>query len=203
MAGVSITVPQAANAKDSAIAAVRYIQGGLTVKPPNQSDERGKVKQPLFSAYFLQTRAAQKASLGFTDGTKLHINQHTDLVLKSLNLTMVQQGEVAEVVTPGTNHKIVTGSAVAAALGTVFDVRITSSSGASSGYGSSGTPGPLGPPGTTTVSVTQGTVTVSNQYGSVSVHRNEWTHVRPGQAPTKPTRHNASTDIAWTRTIPP
>jgi FecR protein len=200
-----VLVPLATDARGSSIAAVRYIQGGLTVKPPNQPQEHGKVKQPLYNAYFLQTRTAQKASLAFTDGSKLHINQVTDMVLVSLSRTVVNRGEVDEVVTPGTHHTIATANAVAAALGTELDVRITSPTTPSSGYGSppAATPGPLGPPGTTTVSVTKGTVTVSNQYGSVQVHRGEWTHVRPGLAPSKPTRHNARADIAWTGSIPP
>lgn len=192
-----------AGARAAAIATVRFIDGGLTVQPPRQRPERGKVSQPLYTAYFLQTRAGQRASLGFTDGTRLHINQRTDLVLRSPLHTVVRRGEVSEVDTPGSRHTVETPNAAAGAIGTQFDVSIAAPQAPASGYGSTATPGQSFPAGTTTVSVTQGIVVVSNQFGRVQVHRGEWTHVRPGQAPTRPTRHNAQADIAWTRGMPP
>jgi ferric-dicitrate binding protein FerR (iron transport regulator) len=141
----------------------------------------------------------QKASLGFLDRSVLDMNQRTDLMLKSANLTAVRRGEVAVTVTPGTQFRIQTANAIAAAVGTKFDVRIARAS-SSSPYG--GTPGPVLPPGTTTVSVVKGAVSVANGFGSVRVLPGFWTHVRPGQAPTQPTRHNAAADFQWTNGLP-
>ena len=205
ISGGAVTAPPDAGAAGSgqSIATVRFILHGLTVQPPNRQADRARVNQQLFSLYRLTTGANQKASLGFTDRSVLHMNQRTDLVLKSANVTVVSRGEAAAVVTPGTHFQIQTSNAIAAAVGTVFDVRITPASSGSPYPGSaSGTPGPVLPPGTTTVSVVRGVVSVRNGLGRVRVLPGFWTHVRPGKAPTPPTRHNAASDIQWTNGLP-
>jgi ferric-dicitrate binding protein FerR (iron transport regulator) len=158
------------------------------------------VKEPLFAAYGLRTRAKQRASVRFVDQSELYINQRSDVVLRSGNVAAVTRGEVAETDAPGTHHQVVTATAVAAATGTIFDVFITPKSPeyaprkVNTGYQTL-------PAGTTTVSVVTGTVEVSNQYGNVTVLPGFWTHVKPGTAPTKPTRHRARDDVAWRRGI--
>lgn len=195
----------ATGSRRAPIAAVHFIRGGLAVQPPNARRQRGRVKQPLFPAYFLQTADGQIASLRFTDGTVLHMNQRTDAVLRSPTRTLVRRGEVDEIDAPGTHHIVTTANAIAAAVGTEFDVRITAPPSSPPSYGPTPTPLPasLLPAGTTTVSVTVGSVRVSNGLGSVTVLAGQWTHVRPGSAPTTPTRHNARADVGWTRGIPP
>jgi hypothetical protein len=182
------------------IASVRFILHGLTVQPPNRQADKARVNQQLFSLYRLMTGANQKASLAFVDRSVLHMNQRTDLVLRSAQLTVVSRGEVAATVTPGTNFRIQTSNAIAAAVGTVFDVRIAAASSGSPYPGSTG--GPALPAGTTTVSVVKGIVTVANGLGRVRVFPGFWTHVRPGKAPTRPTRHNAASDIQWANGLP-
>ena len=182
------------------IAAVRYILHGLSVQPPHRPAGPGRVRQRLYDSYGLRTATAQKASLGFVDKSVLDMNQRTDLVLQSPDLTVVRRGEVAAFVVHGTHHRIETANAVTAAVGTEFDVQIAPPSTQPSPYPSAR--GPVFPPGTTTVSVVQGTVIVSNRYGSQRVLPNQWTHVRPGQAPSRPTRHNARRDVQWTKGLP-
>ena len=187
-------VPLDARAADQPLASVRFILRGLTVTPPHAAASRATINQPLFKQYSMLTAANQKASIGFRDGTVLHMNQRTDAVLRSPTLTFVRRGEVSEIEGAGLKHTISTATAVASALGTVFDVRITPP-GPSAGR-------PVLPPGTTTVSVVTGVVRVSNGYGSVRVPAGRWTHVRPGQAPTRPTAHNAGADIRWATGLP-
>jgi mannose-6-phosphate isomerase-like protein (cupin superfamily) len=110
------------DAKASALAHVRTIQRGLTVQPPKKRAVAGKKKMPLYNQYFLRTKRKQRASLAFKDGTILHMNQQTDAILSD-HITRVKKGEVDEVVSPGTDHRVQTATAVAGAIGTEFDVR--------------------------------------------------------------------------------
>jgi hypothetical protein len=182
------------------IASVRSIVHALTVQPPHQPAGPGRVNQPLFRLYRLVTAANQKASLGFLDGSVLDMNQRTDLVLRAPLLVSVKQGEAAALVTKGSHFQVQTATAVAAAVGTEFDVFITPAA-ASSTYGGQGKQ--TFPAGTTTVSVVTGVVVVSNRFGTVSVTPNHWTHVPPGRPPTAPTVHNARADVRWTNGLPP
>ena len=59
------------------------------------------------------------------------------------------------------------------------------------------------PSGTIVVSVVKGRVTVSNKYGRQVMLANQWTHVKPGKAPSPPTAHDATADVGWTATLPP
>jgi ferric-dicitrate binding protein FerR (iron transport regulator) len=182
------------------VATVHSIQGGLGVIPPHAASGPGRVKEPLFAAYGLRTAARQRASVRFVDQSDLYINQRSDVVLSSGNVTAVRRGEVAVTDARGTHHQVVTATAVASAIGTVFDVFVTPRSPEyaprqlSTGYQTL-------PFRTTTVSVVTGRVVVSNQYGRVTVLPGFWTHVKPGTAPTAPTRHHARDDVAWKRGI--
>ncbi|HLJ68036.1 MAG TPA: hypothetical protein VKX16_11815, partial [Chloroflexota bacterium] len=98
-------------ARSPSIASIRYIYHGLTVQPPHAGPRPGRVRQSLFASYYLQTLAQQKASLTFADRTVLHMNQRTDVVLKSPHLTVLKSGEVEELDAPGTNHEIQTDAA--------------------------------------------------------------------------------------------
>ena len=168
--------------KAAAIAQVRWIHRGLTVQPPHRRATRAKVKQPLYSAYRLRTGSSQRASIKFRDGTILHLNQRTDALLRSPHLTTIQKGEAEEVVSPGTDHRIQTSIAIAAAIGTEFDVRVT--------------------PGRSTFIVVEGAIQVTSPKGSVVVKTNQETSVAPGQAPTPPAPVNAGAATSWTRGIP-
>jgi hypothetical protein len=174
----------------------------LTVLPPRVPGGPGRIKEPLFTAYGLRTAAHQKASLRCTDRSVLFVNQYTDLVLRSPTVTALTRGEVAVTDVLGTRHRVVTATALAAAIGTIFDVFITPRSPAFAPRQLRETTKTF-PPGTTTVSVVTGTVIVSNRFGRVSVRPGHWTHVAPGAAPTPPTRHHARLDVAWRRTLAP
>jgi FecR protein len=184
------------------VAAVRTIRGGLTVLPPHAPHVPGRIKQPLFSAYGLSTRASQRASLRFTDGSVLFFNQFTDLVLRSPTVTNLTRGEAVVSDAPGTRHRVITPTAVASAVGTIFDVFLTPRSAAFAPRQLRETTKTF-PPGTTTVSVVTGTVIVSNGLGSVTVRPGHWTHVSPGAAPTPPTRHHARLDVVWRTVLAP
>lgn len=184
-------------AAPAAIANVRVIVHRLAVAPPHRQAAAGRVQQPLFPSYELRTAAPDRASLAFADRSVLHMNHDTDLVLRSAKLTTLSRGEVAINDAPGAHHSVQSASAVAAAIGTLYDVRI----GRIAGNAYAATPTPSFPAGTTTVSVVTGTVRVQNRFGTVTVQPGEWTHVAPGKAPTRPTKHNARQDVAWTSTI--
>lgn len=165
------------------LASVRYIKKGLSVQPPRHHASSGKVRQPLYSAYRLQTRRAQRASVAFRDGTILNMNQLTDATLRSASVTQVKSGEVAEQVTPGSNHRVQTPAAVASAIGTLFDVRV---------HGN-----------LTVITVVEGAVLVTTAKGSVVVKSGEQIQIRKGQAPSAPAPVDAETVTAWNATIPP
>jgi hypothetical protein len=201
-ATLAVPVPASHAADSHQVAAVKTIRGGLTVMPPQAPSGPGWIKQPLFAAYGLLTRARQRASLRFVDGSVVFINQHTSLVLRSPRLTVLQRGEAVFSDASGQRRRVVTGSALAAATGTIFDVFITAPSPALAPRRLLETTKTF-PPGTTTVSVVTGTVVVSNRFGSVRVLPGHWTHVAPGSVPTPPTRHHARDDVAWKRRLSP
>ena len=104
-------------------------------------------------------------------------------VLRSASITQVKQGEVAEQVVPGTAHRIQTASAVASAIGTLFDVQVKA--------------------GVTIITVVEGAVLVTTPHGSVVVTSGEQVRVRKGKAPGKPSAVDAQAATAWTDPIPP
>lgn len=171
-----------ANAAGNQIARVRYIYRGLSVLPPSQPLRAAALNMPLFEQYALRTTHNQKASIGFRDGTALHINQDTDLVLASPHVTKVRQGEVAEYLAPGTNHQVQTATAVAGAIGTAFDVDVVGNK--------------------TVLVVLHGALQVRNDDGSVVVKNNHETVVTPNHAPTPPASVDAKAVFAWTDGIP-
>lgn len=180
------------------LGSVKFIHLGLTVLPPHQSASRGRLNEQLFAAYGLRTQVSQRATVGFADGSALHMNQRTDIVLRSARSIFVNKGEIAAFMQPGA-RQISTATAVASIVGTEFDVRIGAIRGQSNGYGRTT---PSFPSGTTTVSVVKGVVVVANRLGQVRVTAGHWTHVVAGRPPTPPTTHNAQADVAWTRGMP-
>lgn len=165
------------------LAEVRYIYRGLAVKPPKQPRQRGKVKMPLYNQYFLQTQVKQRASIRFHDGTMLHMNQATDATLTSPHTTVVKKGMVDELVAPGTDHRVQTATAVAAAIGTNFVVKMIRKA--------------------TIFVVVHGAVTVSNKYGpSQVVKTSQASLVLPKQAPQPPQHVNVAQYVNWTNGMP-
>jgi DNA-binding beta-propeller fold protein YncE/mannose-6-phosphate isomerase-like protein (cupin superfamily) len=171
-----------AQAATPAMAQVRYIQHGLEVKPPGQQLQPGRINESLFQQYFLRTGAGQKASLRFVDGTTLHINVQTDLVLASPHLTQVRRGEVAEYLKPGSDHRVQTATAVAGAIGTSYDVAVEGTQ--------------------STFVVLHGALQVTNAGGSVVVQSNQQTVVAPNRPPSAPSPVDARAVFAWTQGIP-
>src|SRR5437588_6075831 len=62
---------------------VKAIKNGLGVQPPGKGQQKGAVHMRLFNSYGLHTGKSELASVGFKDGTILHLNQQTDAVLRS------------------------------------------------------------------------------------------------------------------------
>ena len=161
---------------------VKFIDHGLTVTPPGKRHEAGKVKMSLYQRYDLTTQRGQKASIGFDDGTVIHFNQNTDAVLSNPHVTDVRRGEVAQYLAPGTDHQVQTASAVASAIGTVFDVQTNGS--------------------TTIFVVLHGALSVQNHAGTVVVESNQASTVTAGHAPSEPAAINALAVFAWTAGLP-
>src|SRR5947209_320751 len=145
-----------------AVAAVRYIDHGITIQHPHQSKHAGHIKDPVYDADNLLTGRNQRASIGFHDGTVLHLNQNTDATVTA-HRSQVRKGEVAEIVAPGTDHQVQTASAVASSVGTAYDVTTDGS--------------------TSVFVVLHGALRVSNALGAVTVKTNQQTTVPPNHAP--------------------
>jgi hypothetical protein len=182
--GVPVTVMSApiADAAGHQVGAVRFIRHGLGVQPPGGRSVAGRVRMPLFNNYGLRTGASEEASVGFRDGTMLHINQRTDAVITSPSVTKVRQGEVDEDLAPGADHRIQTAAAVASAIGTNFLVRIIGRS--------------------SYVMVLHGAVLVANPQGTVVVKSNQGSLVIPGQAPEPAYPVDAGTATGWIGSLP-
>ena len=136
----------------------------------------------LFAAYLLETKQKQRASIRFQDKTTLHLNQRTDVILRSPHLTYVQNGEVDEALQPGTSHRVQTAAAVASAIGTNFDVKVVH--------------------GGTVFVVMHGSIRVKNKKGTVTVKQGQQSVVLTNQAPQPPIPADASKTIAWTNGLP-
>ena len=169
-------------ARPAQVAQVRFIYRGLSVQAPRHKRMKGRVKMPLYSQYFLQTLAQQKASIRFRDGTTLHMNQQTDAILRSPHLTYVGRGEVYEAIAPGTDHQIKTAAAVAAAVGTEFDIKIV--------------------PGGVKFIVVRGVLRVKNRFGKQFVKNNHESIVIANHPPQAPQPVDASKAAAWTGGLP-
>ena len=174
--------PEAARAAGQEVGNVRFIRHGLGVQPPGGRSVSGRVSMPLFNHYGLRTGASDQASVGFRDGTMLHMNQRTDAVITSATVTQVRHGEVDEELAPGTDHRIQTAAAVASAIGTNFLVRIIGTS--------------------SYVMVLHGAVLVANPQGSVVVKSNQGSLVIPGQAPEPAYPVDAGTATGWIGSLP-
>jgi hypothetical protein len=136
----------------------------------------------LFSHYGLQTAASQRASIAFRDGTVLHLDARSDVVLNSPHMTQVRGGQVDEELAPGANHQVQTSTAVATAIGTNFLVRIV-------GQGSY-------------FMVLHGAALIHNALGSVVVKSNQGSLVLPGQAPQPAYPIDAGTATDWIGSLP-
>jgi uncharacterized membrane protein YsdA (DUF1294 family) len=162
---------------------VRYILHGLTVTPPLHKSMKGKVKLPLFNQYGIRTGAAQKASIAFHDGTLIHVNQHTDALLSSPTVTKLKNGEIQEVLKPGTKHEVQTASALGAATGTIMDITVKNNK--------------------ATFVVLEGALDVKTKHGSVLIKTNQKTTVTGQQKPTPAVHVDASQVTNWADAIPP
>lgn len=179
-------MPRAVQAKTSPLGSVRYIHRGLAVQPPHHRAARGKVKQKLYAAYHLATTRSQLASLSFKDGSTLHINENTDLTLRSPHATYVRKGEV-DVIDNGGHHQVVTAVATVSAIGTEYDVKVIVSGGKV----------------TVIVTVASGTVMVTSRQGSQEARAGEQVMVSPAGVISRPTTVDAAAVVAWTAPIPP
>jgi hypothetical protein len=185
-----------------ALATVRYIKKGLTVRAPHKKAGKGKVHQNLFNQYFLGTGASQEASLGFSDGTVLHMNQRTNAQLVSPSVTKVTGGEVDQVLAPGANHSVQTATAVASGIGTEWAVKVKHKKHKKK----KGKKTVITITTTTTVIVVEGAVLVKGTTGSkqsVVVKTDEMTTIGNNGTPSPPVPTNAIQDTSWVNALPP
>ena len=187
VAALAGLVPLAAQAKASPLGSVRYIHHGLSVQAPHHKAGHGKVKQKLYAAYHLATKHAQLASLSFKDGSTLHVNQNTDLTLRSVHATYVKSGEV-DVIDHGAHHQVVTAAATASAIGTEYDVRVVRGTGRTVSV---------------IVTVVSGIVMVTTSQGSQQITSGQQVTVTSDGTISRPTSVDAARVIAWTAPIPP
>lgn len=169
----------AASRSDSKVGMVRTIHRGLDLRQPQGTWHRSRVRAPLAGRDGLRTNRADRASLGFVDGTVLHMNQLTDITLVDGHHTLVQHGEIDQAVVPGTSHQVVTAAATTSAIGTNVDVRLQGTK--------------------TVVVVVEGAAVVRGLRGSVMVKTNQETTVQPGEKPTRPRHVDALKVVTWTR----
>jgi hypothetical protein len=185
--GSQSTVPRVEASHLSAsgsVASVRAIIHTLLVAPPKKQYARGKVKQSLKAKEALKTGKGDLASLGFVDGTVLYLNQQTLATLASPSVTKVTNGEIDQILQPGTKHTVQTAVATASAVGTEFDTACT--------------------PGLCVYTVVEGAVLVtSTAGGSVLLKNNQQSSVRKGQAPSTPATVDAAAVVAWAHRLPP
>lgn len=168
------------------VATVRFIKSGLSVTPPHKKASRAKLHQKLYGAYRLQTKAAQKASLAMADRSFLHINQRSDLTLRSATVTAVRQGEVYVIDALGSHHTIQTATVSAVAIGTEYDVLVQLLRGKPQ----------------TVISVVKGSVLAQNAGGSVQVGAGERLTVRSKTAIPAPIPLPAGAGLNWISGIP-
>jgi len=184
-------VPRAASSgampASEKIASVKFILHGLSVQPPNRKIQKGAVRMSLYNKYLLRTSAQQRASIGFKDGTLLHMNQRTDAVLQSPTLTYVSKGQVDEILRPGTNHKVKTATAVATAIGTNWLVQVVK----------------VKKKPATRFIVVRGAIKVTNALGSVVVKTNQESDDLTNQAPQTPRPVDAGAAAKWTNGMRP
>jgi hypothetical protein len=182
----SLTASAAASHKSAwqpgQLGVVRYILHGLTVTPPRHKSVPGKLKLPLFNLYGVRTGTAQKASIAFHDGTLIHLNQHTDAILSSPTVTKLKNGEIQEVLKPGTNHQVQTASALGAATGTVLDIKVKKKK--------------------ATFTVLEGALHVVTKHGSVLIKTNQQSTVTGQQKPTPAVTVDAAKVTNWASAIP-
>jgi hypothetical protein len=181
MIGSAVVLPARLQAAQTAVGQVRYIDHGMSVQHQHQARQAAHVKDPIFNADNLLTIRNQRASIGFHDGTVLHLNQNTDAIIDT-HLSQIHKGEVAEFVAPGTNHRVQTSSAVASSIGTAYDVRTDGS--------------------TSVFVVLHGALQVSNSLGAVTVKSDQQTVVPPNHAPLPPSPADAQRSFDWTAGIP-
>lgn len=166
----------------SPVGTVRYIINGLAVRPPQQPVRAGHMKEPLYDGYGLNTVAKERATVRFGDGTTVHMNQDTNVVLRSRNLTEVDRGQVAEYLKPGTNHQVMTAAALASAPGTTFGVKLQGN--------------------LSIFIVLRGKLRVGNEVGHVFVGSDQASIVQPHHKPGKPFHINAAEEFTWTDELP-
>jgi hypothetical protein len=183
------------------VASVFWIEKGLAVQPPRQKASKGKKGQKLYNRYGVQTSRGQRAALSFPDDSQLHLNQQTAIVLRTPHLTQVTRGTVDQQVEPGTTHQVQTASAVASAIGTEFEVKVTRVKKEAKGKKAKKPRKRLLV--VTEVAVKEGVVDVTNAQGEVVVHAGEETTVVQGQAPSPPATVDTTRLFAWTSVIPP
>jgi hypothetical protein len=79
----------------------------------------------LANKYALATAPKQAASIGFLDTSRLYLDERTNAVLRTPNVTYIKKGTVYESHAAGTTHQIVTADATISAIGTRFWVEVT------------------------------------------------------------------------------
>jgi hypothetical protein len=130
------------------------------------------------------------------------MNQRTDALLYSPSVTKVTNGEVDEVLAPGTSHSVQTATAVASGIGTEWSTKLKHKH----QHKKKGKKTITVTTTITTITVVEGAVLVKGTTGSkqtVVVKTDESTTISNNGTPTTPTPTNAIQDTSWVNQLPP
>jgi superkiller protein 3 len=172
----------ASPARAAPLAAIDQVSDGVTVQHTGQVTV-ARPFMPLFGGDDLRTARGQQAAIVLRDGSRVRLNENTDLQI-GFPVLYLHRGEIDCTIVHSAQRRVVvrTNAAVAAVLGTQFDVV-------------------AGPPGSkvqTVLTVVQGTVQLSNSLGSVLVRAGEQATANPDSAPTQPVETDARRAAIWT-----
>lgn len=179
------------------IAAVIQINGSLEYRESSAAEWKPARKMlKLQNGYQLRTGLGNRAMIVYTSGTRVLINENTEIEITSVSpgkqrqpsmeRTKIILGEVFSNVKTNKPYEVETPSAVASVRGTQFN----------STYGN----------GEANFLVLENVVEVMNQLGSVLLQQFQMTTVGEGQAPQQPltlSKKDAEKKISWTATVDP
>ncbi len=177
------------------VAMVISINGILEFRRTSSDDwTSAKVKDNLSNGYQLRTQTGDKAMIAYTSGTRVLINENTNIEIQadiaspgekpSVERTRIMIGEIYNQVKG--NYEVETPSSVASVRGTEFNVSSTLDEDTYIGV--------------------EGIIEIMNEFGSVILSQLQTTTVARDQAPEDPTdisQDEVDDATAWTEGVEP
>ncbi|MFC1694492.1 FecR domain-containing protein [Candidatus Latescibacterota bacterium] len=187
--------------EENTVAIVIKINGSLEYREQSGGDWKpAKIKQGLYHGYQLRTSVGDKAIIVYTSGTRVLVNENTELEIEAqtppgsnrkptLERTKLLVGEVYSTIgkrAEPTSYEVETPSSVASVRGTKFN----------SLYGS----------GVASYLSIEDLVGIMNQFGEVVLEQYEEVNVQDGEAPgqkRKLSKGDAENRVKWTEGVEP